>query len=264
MLASQARNLAYWLQPRRLPRFVRALSGLLRQKTRDAAASPAPMPGGFCGRALSLAPEYLMEVYAQGLYPANFMGLTTLWSPPFRAVLRPDHVGADCLSASLSAALDIRFDDDFEGVLAASARRDGAIWRNLALDLALGDLFDAGFAHCVEVRDREGHLVAGLAGVACGGVFTVETIFADDDMALSQAVVVLVLQLQSRDYALIDFKTPSSAPVLLHYDRMSRARFRRFVANRLGDGQSGTWRPEADPKGETVVAQRPNLPLQAA
>jgi leucyl/phenylalanyl-tRNA--protein transferase len=247
-LSRQANGLGFWLRPRRLPRLASAMKLLLREKLAGAAPSPEMerLPGGFCGRARSLAPEDLMDVYAQGLYPANFLSFSTLWSPAFRAILRPDDFASRSLAACGAGAFTISLDVDFDAVLAESARRDGAIWRNPALDLALGDLFDAGFAHSVEVRDSAGRLVAGLAGVACGGVFTVEALFADDEAALTQAIKTLTLHLQSWSFVLIDFKSPSALTHRLRCASLPAFRFRQIVAANLCGGKHGKWRLQAN------------------
>ena len=247
-LGRQAKGLGFWLRPRRLPRLAAALKILLREKPEGAGLAPEAesLTGEFCGRARSLAPQDLMDIYAQGLFPANFLGFSTLWSPAFRAILRPGDFASRGLATSLAPMFTVKFDCDFDGVLEESARRDGAIWRNPSLDMALGDLFDAGFAHSVEVRDCDGRLVAGLAGVACGGVFTVEALFAQDEAALTQAIRALTLHLQSWDFVLIDFKSPSALTHRLRCASLPAFRFRQIVAANLCGGKHGKWRMETD------------------
>ena len=196
-------------------------------------ARAAQSPEGFCGRAASLEPEYLIDAYARGLTLRNFLGAATLWAPRVRAVLRPWDFPRG-IAESGAEGERVSLDEAFDVVLSACGGAEPAHWRKPALDMALGDLYDAGFAHSLEVRDRNGVLVAGLIGVAAGGVFTIERMFALDQDSLVHAVNNLAFQLQRWNFALIDIRSPSDLATRLQCATISsRAILRRTGEQRV-------------------------------
>lgn len=241
--------LRHWLAPRRFAETVAVLGHMAR----DWAAGEAPPsktqcgqgPLGFCGRAASLAPDDLMLAMSGGLSLRNFLGVATLWSPAIRAVLRPWDFPRG-ISGADTAAAEVGLDRSFDEVLRASAKAGRDVWSAPALDLALGDLFDAGFAHSLEVRDAEGRLIAGLIGVAAGRVFTVERLFARDEEALARGVNALAFQLQRWNFALIAFEAYSPLARRLLCASMSRAAFAGELAAHGGGGRHGRWRLSDD------------------
>src|SRR5574337_1409284 len=92
-LLRHLRSLRHWLAPRNFPGAALALARMARDWLTDGGlpspSGAAGKPEGFCGRASSLAPDYLIEAFSRGLSPRNLLGAPTLWSPPLRAVLRP-------------------------------------------------------------------------------------------------------------------------------------------------------------------------------
>ena len=247
VLARGIRALRYWLAPRQAPRLFKnlgltALQLFTSEKVIPAAGARAD---GFCGRAASLDPYDLNEVFLRGMTPRSLLGLTVLWSPPVRAVLRPEDFPRTSGEAR-SEAQRVCLDEAFNRVLALCAAAQPAHERKPALDLALGDLHDAGFAHSLAIFDGAGQLIAGVIGVAAGGIFTVERIFAEDDEAFSRGMTNLAAQLQRWNFALIDFKSPSARSDLLLCQKMSREDFCAFAAAHACGGRHGRWRLDAD------------------
>lgn len=243
------RGVLYWLSPNHLPAAIMAAGRMFHDWIGDSgmpsASRAARTPEGFCGRAASLAPEYLIDAYARGLTLRNFLGAPTLWAPATRAVLRPwDFPRA--IDGDRSDGDRVTLDEAFDSVLAASAQEEPAHMRQPALEMALGDLYDAGFAHSLEVRDRSGDLIAGLIGVAAGGVFTIERMFARDEDTLVHAVNNLAFQLQRWNFALIDFKAPSEVATRLNCRKMSRANYCAELASSACGGRHGRWRIAED------------------
>jgi leucyl/phenylalanyl-tRNA---protein transferase len=249
VLSRRLRGALHWLSPNHLPGAIFAATRMIHDWIADggmpSANRAAHTPIGFCGRAASLAPEYLIDAYARGLTLRNFLGAPTLWAPPNRTVLRPwdfpraiadNHADGDRVS----------LDESFDAVLAACARVEPAHWRNPALEMALGDLYDAGFAHSLEVRAPDGVLIAGLIGVAAGGVFTIERIFARDDETLAHAVNNLAFQLQRWNFALIDIRSPSKLAAQLQCLTVSRAHYCAELASNACGGRHGRWRIAED------------------
>ena len=241
--------LGHWLAPRHLFQALVILSCMARDWATDGGL-PSPLacgqrPMGFCGRAASLAPDYLIEAVSRGLTLRNFLGAATLWSPPTRAVLRPWDIPCG-VPATLSAAARVSLDESFDDVLLASARGSIDPWAHPSLDLSLSDLYDAGFAHSLEIRDPDGQLIAGLIGIAVGGVFTIERLFARDPEALARGVNHLAFQLQRWNFALIDVPTPSELALRLRCAAMNRAAYAAELAGNGCGGRHGRWRMSDD------------------
>ena len=254
----RARALIHWLAPSRLPGLTRALVFYTRDKmTGQTCADAARItPEGFCGRAASLAPDDLLEASVRGMAPRSLLGLPMLWSPAFHAVLRPSDFPRG-LGDRRSEVFGVSLDEAFDPCL-SSARRKIArsasirrwIWRS-------ADLYDAGYAHSVEVWDRSGNLIAGLIGVAAGGVFTIERIHAESDEAFVRGVNNLAMQLQRWNFSLIDFGAPSPHSERLRCAHMSREAFCAFAADHVGGGHHGRWRIAADLRAPVRPAARP-------
>ncbi len=250
-LQRNIRALRYWFVPRRASRLLRNLGLFAAQALVPKSLAKALLPSlrsrsdGFSGRAGSLAPHDLIEVFWRGMTPRALLGLTVLWSPPWRAVLRPEDFPRS-LGDTRSEAHRIGVDESFDRVLALCAERQPAHERKLTLDMALGDLYDTGFAHSLEVYDRNGRLIAGLIGVAGGGIFTVERIFADDEDAFVRGVNALAAQLKRWNFALIDFKEPSSVSDLLMCAKMTREAFAAVAATQACGGKHGRWSLDGD------------------
>ena len=154
-LSRRFRAALHWLSPHHLRARScrdRMIHDWMAHGGMPSASRAARTPVGFCGRATSLAPEYLIDAYARGLTLRNFLGVPTLWAPPSRTVLRPwDFPRA--IAENRAGGDRVSLDEGFDEVLAVCAAVEPAHWRNPALEMALGDLYDAGFAHSLEVRD---------------------------------------------------------------------------------------------------------------
>ena len=264
ILARHIRALRYWLAPSQAPRLIKnlvlaACQITSREKIMPAAGARAD---GFCGRAASLDPYDLNEVFLRGMTPRSLLGMTVLWSPPVRAVLRPEDFPRNA-GERRSEAQRVGLDERFDQVLALCAAAQPAHERMPALDLALGDMHDAGFAHSLAIFDGAGALVAGVIGVAAGGIFTIERIFAEDEEAFSRGMNSLAAQLQRWNFALIDFKSPSVWSDLLRCAKMNREAFCAFAAAHACGGRHGRWRIDADLRHPARPAAAPALKLLA-
>lgn len=263
-LARNLRALRHWLAPRRAPRLAKNLALFALQAVSPKALWPAlrSRADGFCGRASSLAPNDLIEVFWRGMTPRALLGLTVLWSPPTRAVLRPGDFPRS-LGDRRCEAHRIALDESFDAVLALCAEAQPAHERKRSLDMALGDLYDAGFAHSLEVHDRSGRLIAGLIGVAGGGIFTVERVFAWDEEAFIHGVNNLAAQLQRWNFALIDFKEASAVSDLLRCGQMTREAFSAHAAEQACAGRHGRWSLAPDLRQPPRRAPAPALKFLA-
>jgi leucyl/phenylalanyl-tRNA--protein transferase len=107
--------------------------------------------------------------------------------------------------------LRLSFDEAFPEVIDACAaitrRHEHGTWITRAIRRAYVRLHEEGDAHSVEVWDGS-RLVGGLYGVAVGGCFCGESMFARVDDASKIAFVRLARQLHAWGYALIDCQLP--------------------------------------------------------
>jgi leucyl/phenylalanyl-tRNA---protein transferase len=159
------------------------------------------------GRNLSVAT--LVEAYAQGIFPWFSEGDPILWwSPDPRMVLFPDELH---ISKSLTRRLkkdDFRVTADTafgEVIRACAAPRDSetGTWINRRMITAYERLHAAGVAHSIEAW-MDGELAGGLYGVAIGGAFFGESMFARRTDASKIALVHLVRQLARWRFGVID------------------------------------------------------------
>lgn len=151
--------------------------------------------GEVVGLGADLAPGTLLAAYRSGLFPMRLDGLSgplAWWSPDLRGVLPLDRL---VVSRSLRRSLrryTVTVDADFACVVAGCADpdRQGA-WIDEPIARAYSELHELGWAHSVETW-RDGKLVGGLYGVACGGLFAGESMFSRATDASKVALVALV------------------------------------------------------------------------
>src|SRR5262249_15376223 len=100
---------------------------------------------------------------------------------------------------------EVRIDTCFDAIIRACAdpsREDG--WITDAFIAAYTRLHTMGWAHSVEVFDREGQLAGGLYGVAIGGLFAGESMFHRQRDASKVALIGLVNVMLERGMTLLD------------------------------------------------------------
>lgn len=155
-------------------------------------------------------PDTLLAAYRVGLFPMPYEldGAEVAigwWSPQSRAIFYPDQIH---VSNSLRSAINkftITVDQDFESVIRACAdpaRERG--WINEDVISAFSELHQMGFAHSIEVWDREGRLAGGLYGIEVGGIFAGESMFHSASNASKAALVHLGKLLADGSGRLID------------------------------------------------------------
>jgi leucyl/phenylalanyl-tRNA--protein transferase len=154
---------------------------------------------------VKLNPEILEAYYRAGAFPmADRYGRIEFYRSDPRSVLELDALRVSkSLRRTLRKGLyDVRIDRDFEGVMRACARRPET-WINESIIRGFTALHREGKAHSVEAY-KEGELVGGLYGVALGGVFMGESMFARMRDASKVCLVRLVERLKERGYVLLD------------------------------------------------------------
>ena len=184
----------------------------------SAAGLPDPVqaarrPDGLCGLARDLSVTTLMEAYARGLYPKAYAGPLKWWAPAERMVVDPGNAETpEAVRGHLQPPRPgVTFDRDFDAVVAACAKAEETFWRpcwmSPKVKHAYAALHDAGFAHCFEVRDTDGKLVAGGFGVAVGRVFVCESTFGKVRHWRDLGLTVLNRHLALWGFAMHDAKT---------------------------------------------------------
>lgn len=195
-----------------------------------------------------LRPERLMLAYASGIFPWYSEGEPILWwSPPVRPVLHPAqvYVGRSLAKVLRRGLFELRMDTAFAEVIASCARAprrgQGGTWITAEMRQAYEALHERGVAHSVEAW-QQGRLVGGLYGVALGGAFFGESMFARVDDASKVAFVALCRHLAAWDFGLIDSQVSNAHTERFGTEEIPRATFLRRVRAELEKpGQPGRW-----------------------
>ncbi len=156
-----------------------------------------------------LDPAFLLEAYAQGIFPmADELGQIGWYSADPRGILehRDLRVSRTLHAIIRRSIFAVRFDTAFECVMRACAAPRGdseGTWISEELVRAYTVLHRHGFAHSVEAWQGD-ELVGGLYGVSIGGAFMGESMFTGVPNASKVCLVALVERLRERGYLLHD------------------------------------------------------------
>jgi leucyl/phenylalanyl-tRNA--protein transferase len=189
-----------------------------------------------------LAPGTLLAAYRSGLFPMpasrRHLGW---WSPDPRGVLPVDGLR---VSRSLRRSLrryELRVDTAFRSVVEACAEpgRAGG-WITPRIVDAYTRLHELGWAHSVEAWSPAG-LAGGLYGVALGGLFAGESMFAEAVDASKVALVGLVQHLRRSGMVLLDVQWRTEHLATLGVVDVPRPRYLELLAEALRG--PGAWFP---------------------
>ncbi len=154
-----------------------------------------------------LRPGTVLAGYRAGLFPMRQGdGQLAWWSPDPRGVILPGNLR---VTRSLRKSLkhfEVRVDSAFDEVISACAQRpdDAYHWISDEIRSTYAELHRLGWVHSVEAWSQ-GELVGGLYGVAIGGLFCGESMFARRPDASKSALVALVSMLdRASDPWLVD------------------------------------------------------------
>jgi leucyl/phenylalanyl-tRNA--protein transferase len=181
----------------------------------------------------ALTPELVLHAYRSGAFPmADEMGEILWFSPDPRCIFPLDAVR---IPRSLRQVLrrgtfETRVNTAFGDVIAGCADRAEGTWISDEIAALYTELHRRGHAHSVESW-HAGQLAGGLYGVAIGGAFFGESMFARVTDASKVALVGLFERLRARGFTLLD--TQWSTPHLVRFGarEIPRAEYLR----RLGD-----------------------------
>lgn len=192
-------------------------------------------PNGLLAFGGDLSPPRLLTAYANGIFPWFNEGEPILWwSPDPRCVFRTELL---CPNRGLRRALKgkawhVTVDRDFQQVMeACAAPRPGqsGTWISPMMIDAYGALHELGFAHSVEVWERE-RLVGGIYGVSIGRLFCGESMFSAQSGGSKLALCALAALLRDWEFPLIDAQVSNPHLLGLGAKEMSRDVFLRDVA----------------------------------
>lgn len=159
-----------------------------------------------------LAPGTILQAYRKGMFPMHLEdGHLGWWCPIARAVIPLKGLRVTRSLRQSTRRYRVSLDQDFAGVVAGCAgaeRPEG--WITPEIAEAYTELHRLGWAHSIEVWDRDQELVGGLYGVSLGGLFAGESMFHTARDASKVALVQLVVHMSRGGGGLIDvqWQTP--------------------------------------------------------
>lgn len=159
-----------------------------------------------------LKPGTILQAYRKGMFPMHLEdGHLGWWCPIERAVIPLKGLRVTRSLRQSTRRYRVSVDREFEAVIAdcADPLRPGG-WITPEIVSAYTELHDLGWAHSVEVWDRDGELVGGLYGLSLGGLFAGESMFHMARDASKVALVHLVVLMNRAGDGLIDvqWQTP--------------------------------------------------------
>jgi leucyl/phenylalanyl-tRNA--protein transferase len=155
-----------------------------------------------------LQPSTVVNAYRRGIFPMEVTGLPGVlgwWSPDPRGILPLDRLRVTRSTRQSVKRYEIRVDTCFARVVRGCgdpSREDG--WINERFITAYTRLHELGWAHSVEVFDRDGELAGGLYGVRVDGLFAGESMFHVKRDASKVALVALVDLMRTSGMPLLD------------------------------------------------------------
>lgn len=158
---------------------------------------------------MQLSADLLVYTYSQGIFPMVHDDGEIYWyDPDPRAIIPLDsfHIPRSLQRTIRQGKYQVKFDTAFRQVMeqcAAPGPGREETWIDDRLVDAYENLHNLGIAHCVESW-RDGKLVGGLYGVAIGGLFAGESMFALARDASKVALVHLVRRLNQQGFVLLD------------------------------------------------------------
>lgn len=159
-----------------------------------------------------LEPGTILQGYRKGMFPMHLDdGHLGWWCPIERAVIPLNGLRVTRSLRQSTRRYQVSVDQDFAAVIAGCAgpSRPGG-WITPEIVAAYTELHRLGWAHSIEVWDRDWELVGGLYGVTVGGLFAGESMFHTARDASKVALVHLVVLMNRAGEGLVDvqWQTP--------------------------------------------------------
>lgn len=155
-----------------------------------------------------LEPSTVIDAYRRGMFPMGVRELSDRlgwWSPDPRGILPLDSLRVTRSMRQSARHFEIRVDTCFTRVIRACAGPSrGGTWITEEFIDSYTQLHELGWAHSVEVVDRDGELAGGLYGVRIGQYFSGESMFHVKRDASKVALMALVDLMRSSGMTLLD------------------------------------------------------------
>jgi leucyl/phenylalanyl-tRNA--protein transferase len=184
-----------------------------------------------------LEPATLISAYCQGIFPMVVDAPEPVlgwWSPEPRGILPLDEFHVTHSMRQSAKRFEVTIDRAFDRVIRACAdpSRDRA-WINDDFVNAYSTLHALGWAHSVEVFDRNGQLAGGLYGVRVNGLFAGESMFHLQRDASKVALMGLVELMRRDGMRLLDVQWRTDHLASLGAVEVRRARYLTLLAEAL-------------------------------
>jgi leucyl/phenylalanyl-tRNA--protein transferase len=185
-----------------------------------------------------LEPATIVNAYRRGIFPMEVTALQRRlgwWSPERRGIVPLDGLRVTRSMRQSARRFEVRVDTCFGDVMRACAdpsREDG--WITGEFIDAYTRLHDLGWAHSVEVFDREGQLAGGLYGVRINGLFAGESMFHAQRDASKVALMALVQLMRDSGMQLLDVQWCTAHLASLGSIEIPRARYLDSLAAAAG------------------------------
>ncbi len=200
------------------------------------------------------SPGTLLAAYRKGMFPWPMSATLVPWcSPDPRAIypLGPVPEWSRSLRRTLRRKpFRVTVDTDFAGVLEGCADREGGTWITSELADGYKTLHAMGWAHSIEVWNRDtGALAGGIYGVSLGALFAGESMFHRETDASKVAFAVLVARLRPAGFRIFDVQVMSPHLHSLGCIEVPRKEFLKSAAE-------ATREPCEFPTAEVVTSTR--------
>ena len=182
-----------------------------------------------------LAPATIITAYRNGIFPMEVrapMSILGWWSPNPRGIVPLDRLRVTRSMRQSAKRFDVRVDTCFTDVMRACAdpsREDG--WITDEFIAAYTTLHRLGWAHSVEVFDRDGQLAGGLYGVRINRLFAGESMFHSRRDASKVALMALVQLMRDSGLQLLDVQWCTAHLGSLGAIEVTRAQYLSFLAD---------------------------------
>ncbi len=177
----------------------------------------------------------LIDAYRRGVFPMGLPerpGVLSWWSPDPRGILPLDGLRVTRSMRRSARRFEIRINTCFADVIRACgdpSRGDG--WITSAFIDAYVRLHELGWAHSIEVFERNGQLAGGLYGVRIGGFFAGESMFHFARDASKVALMATVDLMRASGMTLFDVQWTSEHLASLGVVNIRRSEYLAFLAD---------------------------------
>ncbi|MET0539618.1 MAG: leucyl/phenylalanyl-tRNA--protein transferase [Xanthobacteraceae bacterium] len=208
---------------------------------------------GLCGIVREPSASAIIDGYKRGLFTFAHYGPLKWMSLPQRSVLfYPDfHIAKNVRRFMKQGKYRVTFDRDFESVIKmCAAPRPGrwhVTWITPRIMRLYAELFDAGYAHSIEVWNSDGELAGGSFGLGIGGAFFGESQFSRESHTSKIAMAALTWHLDKWGFAFSDGKWETPTLRDMGFRCIPRPEFLTHLDSAVHQaGRVSRWQIEAD------------------